>query len=501
VPGDPQAPFLSDAVQQRYAEVTYPGGAFANTHPARLAALAGLFGLATPPVRTARVLELGCAQGYNLLPMAQGLPEARFVGVDFSNKEIAAGSGLAVEAGLKNVELVCADLRTFSPGEGAFDFVIAHGVLSWVPDDVKEAVFAICSRALAPDGLALISYNTYPGWKQREALRDLMLMRAASTSDAAGRLEAARTTLDTLDRLLDGRAETHAAHNRDIIASMRAKTDGHFYHDDLDGVNDPCYFLQFVEWAGERGLDYVTECGAPMLGVEFLPAAMREPLAGLDRLLFEQHLDFALNRTFRSSLVCRAGRTINAHPDPSALRGFRFGSPLAPPPMPVRLSEGVPVRFGGSQPLAFESSHPLVKALFTTLAEGWPRRMSYQELMDGMATRLRAAGLPVPSNLDHALPLLLLEGCGRRQLDFLADCGPGNSTVKDGRRHVPLLTRLMSSRGLPVVNAWHEMIPLENEVRQLVATLDGSRDAFTPNEMTLLQKLASAGFLDTPVQA
>jgi ABC-type phosphate transport system auxiliary subunit len=127
--------------------------------------------------------------------------------------------------------------------------------------------------------------------------------------------------------------------------------------------------------------------------------------------------------------------------------------------------------------------------------------MSYQELMNGMATRLRAAGLPVPSNLDHALPLLLLEGCGRRQLDFLADCGPGNSTVKDGRRHVPLLTRLMSSRGLPVVNAWHEMIPLENEVRQLVATLDGSRDAFTPNEMTLLQKLASAGFLDTPVQA
>ena len=485
----------TDLVQQRYAEVSYPGGAFSRTHPARLAAIAGLFGLETPPMRMVRVLELGCAQGFNLLPMAAHLPEAHFTGLDFSKQEIALGRQLATEAGLSNVQLLCADLRTFTPEPESFDFIIAHGVLSWVPDDVKEALFTVCARALAPDGLALISYNTYPGWKQREAIRDLMLLHSAQATDAAERLAAARSVLDTLESVLAGRAESHAALNREIIASMRKKKVGHFYHDDLDGVNDPCYFLQFVQWAGEHGLQYLTDAATPMLGVEFLPSTLRTTLAGMDRLMLEQHLDFAFNRTFRSSLLCRAGKVLSTHPDPSALRECCFGSALGPAGSQCPLDAETSVRFGEGHPQAFASNHPVVKALFTTLAAAWPRRVSYSELSAFLTEKLQAAAALSATDIDRILPLLLLDACGRKRVDFMKN-GVSAATPSGGESpDVPLLTRLMAARGLPTVNRWHEMHKLEPLVRQVLATLDGSHKTFTPAERQVLQKLTAHGFL------
>jgi SAM-dependent methyltransferase len=190
-------------------------------------------------------------------------------------------------------------------------------VLSWVPDEVKEALFTVCVRALAPDGLALISYNTYPGWKQREAIRELMLLYSADAANAGERLAAARSTLDTLESVLASRTQSHAALNREIIASMRKKQMGHFYHDDLDGVNDPCYFLRFTDWASEHGLHFVAEAAHPLRGLEQLPPSLRATLAELPRLQVEQHLDFATNRTFRPTISTTSCPSASSTPAPA----------------------------------------------------------------------------------------------------------------------------------------------------------------------------------------
>src|SRR5947207_11530446 len=94
-----------DSLQRSYDNVPYPSHAFPFSHPSRLAAVARLMGLDTPPVQRCRVLELGCASGGNLIPMAATLPQARFLGIDLSPVQIDAARQTAAALDLHNIEL------------------------------------------------------------------------------------------------------------------------------------------------------------------------------------------------------------------------------------------------------------------------------------------------------------------------------------------------------------------------------------------------------------
>lgn len=494
----PLAPRLNrDSVRERYAEVTYPGGAFAQTHPARHAAIARLFGVPAPDVATARILEIGCAQGYNLLPLAAQLPGAHFVGIDFSAHELDRGRELADTAGLRNIEFVCADLRTFAPPPGSFDYVIAHGVLSWIPDDAKNALFALCARALSPHGVAYVSYNTYPGWKQREAVRELMLMHLGSIDDPVDRLKVARRVLDSLEKTLAGRPEPHAALIREIVASMQRKHAGHFYHDDLDGVNDPCYFLQFAAWAAEHGLAYLAEAEWETMFPDLLPASARAGLSEFagDRLRLEQQLDFLRNRTFRCSLLTHARAPLLPHPDPAALRDCCFGASLRPPVGLPSLAAGTPVRFGADTPRSFQTDDSIAKALFTVLASAWPQRVGFADLLASTRRLLEQVRMPIPGELERPFLSRLLDACARKLVDFLADVSFTCTSSPSASPHAHLLTRLMAAQGLPVVNLWHESQPLNDAERALLATLDGSRTQFSTAEQRTVARFAAAALL------
>ena len=104
-------------------------------------------GVPVAPVQTARVLEVGSAVGGHLLPMAMALPGAHFTGFDLAEEQVARASAAAKELGLTNVTFVEADIREFEPDPGTFDFVIAHGIYSWVPPDVRDALLALVKAA------------------------------------------------------------------------------------------------------------------------------------------------------------------------------------------------------------------------------------------------------------------------------------------------------------------------------------------------------------------
>jgi hypothetical protein len=262
-------------------------------------------------------------------------------------------------------------------------------------------------------------------------------------------------------------------------------------------VNDPCYFLQFTAWAAEHGLAYLAEAEWETMFAELLPATARSALAEFshDRLLLEQHLDYLRNRTFRASLLHRAGTRLHRDPDPAALRDCVFGTPLHPPLGLPSLAPGAPVRFGAGSPLAFESQDPLVKALFTVLSAAWPRRLAYPELHASVRRLLAASRVDAPADLDSPLLSRLLDACGRRLVDFLIDSGLDCASSPTSP-HAARLARLMAARDLPVVNTWHEMIPLEAPARALLATLDGAREHFDATERPLLDTLAASALLE-----
>src|ERR1700687_6319372 len=147
-----------------YDLVPYESRSFVETRPDHLAIIATLFGLEPPAIDRCRVLELGCSHGTNLIPMAAGSPGSSFVGIDLSARQIAEGQKSATARGLTNIQFKHLNILDINESLGRFDYIVCHGVFSWVPPVVQEKIFSICVTQLAPNGIAFVSYNTYPGW-------------------------------------------------------------------------------------------------------------------------------------------------------------------------------------------------------------------------------------------------------------------------------------------------------------------------------------------------
>ena len=188
----------TDLIRERYDAVPYRHGAVPDSHPARIGAIARLLGIPAAPPDRCRVLELGCGEGMNLLPLAERFPKSEFVGVDFSAKQIAVAEAAREACGIGNARFVCADLRAWKPDGGAFDYVIAHGVYSWVPAEVRDRLLALCAGALSPNGVAYVSYNTLPGWSLPGGVRKILLSEIGAAASPDAQMARAAQVLDSL---------------------------------------------------------------------------------------------------------------------------------------------------------------------------------------------------------------------------------------------------------------------------------------------------------------
>ena len=320
--------------QRPYDAVRYPTYPRIETHPDRLAAVATLFGMKPAPVTRCRVLELGCGDGGNLIPMAYFLPESRFYGVDLAGAAIADGQRVVADLKLRNIELREGDLRDLDTGE--FEYIVAHGLYSWIPGDVRDRLMQICRERLAPQGIVFLSYNTWPGRHARHILRDMMLYHVREIRGPKRRMTEARKLL----RLID----TPEARE------MLERSDDILFHDDLAPVNDPVWFRDFAAHAGRFGLQYLGEAGP---GPRDLPGT-------------EQYADFVRMRAFRQSLLCRAEVRLEREVAAPHMERFHFsagGDPVDA--VTAALHDAYPL------PVAYEELLPYSNDLSANLFALW----------------------------------------------------------------------------------------------------------------------------------
>jgi SAM-dependent methyltransferase len=190
---------------------------------------------------------------------------------------------------------------------GVYDLILCHGTFSWVPDNVKRCILKLCRRGLAPTGVAAIAYPTYPGWKQREAIRELVAARAQGFDDPAERVRQAALLLRLLHAGYSASESCHAQSLKEVVESMQRTSANAFLHDELGVEHDPCFFVQFAEWASECGLTYLAETELGSMLLDGLPASAIGLLRELDPDVLEaqQLIDFLVNRSGRSSLLVR----------------------------------------------------------------------------------------------------------------------------------------------------------------------------------------------------
>ncbi len=181
-----------------YDALPYISGARNATSVDRLATLGRLLALPVADPEACRVLELGCGDGGNLIPMAISFPGSEFLGVDLAPTAIARGRSAIEAVGLSNIRLLEASFGDVGDEFSGFDFIIAHGVYSWVPEAVREQLLAVIRARLRPAGIAFVSYNAQPGSQVRGVLRQMMLLHTRAITDPRTKIEQARALLRML---------------------------------------------------------------------------------------------------------------------------------------------------------------------------------------------------------------------------------------------------------------------------------------------------------------
>ena len=473
-----------------YDQVPYLNRTHVRTHPDRMATMATLLGLEPPRLETCRVLELGCANGHNLLPMALNLPSSQLVGVDLSARQIADGQAAVTELGLTNLTLRHASIVDIDASYGQFDYILCHGVYSWVPAEVQAKILDVCRAHLAPHGVAYVSYNCLPGWHDKMRVREMLLHHVRHISDARERIRQSREFIRGLAEVVAPPEATelsaYGATLRSEAEIVAQQDDDYIYHEYLEDSNLPIYFHEFAARVEAHGLQYLGDADRGLKALESVMPATAQPLAqpySHSLTALEQFFDFLSNRTFRSSLLVLADAPVDRSVPSYRLKNLFVRAALRPTNPEADLTSAAyePFATEGSAN-TFSTAHPVTKAALQVLANAHPRAVPFSDLVAEACART----YPDPSMAQSRVTLTreadalgqnLLQGytADSALIDLHAFAPPLALTPAERPSALPS-ARFQAIFGRNVTNPYHHHIHLDTLSWYLVPFLDGTRD-------------------------
>jgi methyltransferase-like protein/2-polyprenyl-3-methyl-5-hydroxy-6-metoxy-1,4-benzoquinol methylase len=475
---------MTEEIVQRtsYDDVPYESNPFPQTHPQRLAALAALFGLNPPDIQKCRVLEMGCASGGNLIPMACHFPEAEFVGVDLALEQVKAGRKVIEDLGLKNVRIENASIMDIDESWGKFDFVISHGVFSWVPGEVQEKMMAVCSENLTDGGLAYLSYNVYPGWHMRGMIRHMMLYHTAQFEDQPRKVQQARALVDFLAKSVPTENNYYGLLLKSEMDLLKKSKDYYLFHEHLEDRNEPMYFHQFAEMANKHGMQYLGESDFSTMLTSGFSKEVSETLKRISKNIIqtEQYMDFVRNRMFRQTILCKTGSAVNRNVTAGRLEKFLFASAAKAQDDLTDLSAETRITFKSPKGPSISISRPITKAALFALKEAWPRALGIDELAAAAKKKLMEGGIKDAEKVEEAqfkqvLLADMLQCMTISLVEYHLWQGDFVSEISEKPKVSPLGAVYAKMRPR-TVNQRHETVPLDAALINMIPLVDGTRD-------------------------
>lgn len=460
-----------------YDKVHYKGTIIPNTFPDHLALSAVWYNNRYSLLQRFHLTELGCGDGANLLPIAFYHPDSTFIGIDNAESELNRASEGARQIGLQNVQFLQKDICDLDTADFTpCDYIIAHGLYSWVSDDTRESILQFCQNCLSPTGLAYISYNAQPGWASRGLVRDILLrsglvQKAAIEDKASKAMEVASQLLDTLP----SRDYAYAALLADELQRVRDGQAFYVFHEYLEEFNEGFWLRDFVERARKNDLNYV--CDAQFSQWEGqIPKELRLTLSlrDLEPIEQEETADLLCNRYFHASILCRddAPREPRSHQE--ILEQVYIACSLRADPDPFDLTEGVVELFidDHGQEITLDSS--ITKAAVVLLAAQWPAGMQLKTLLQKASKLLIEHGCEV---LDKAQTQLVEE------LITLFEAGAINLRLKELNYNmiapecpkIHALARYEIEHREALTSPYHLSLTLNSQMLEVVRVMDGSK--------------------------
>lgn len=468
---------MSESSRTLYDDVRYPGRSFEYTHPNRLGTIAALYGMTPAPIPNCRVLELGCGVGGNIIPMAYQNPNSRFVGIDLSGDAISVGRKRIDALALKNISLHHLDILDVDDQFGSFDYIIAHGVYSWVPAHVRQKILAISKQLLKPQGVSYVSYNAHPYSHMRDMVRDMMLFHTQHIPGPEDKIGQARAIAKFL---------TEASAEDTVYGKvMRAQNqrieriyNEVLFHDDLNASAEAFLLHRFVEGAEEHGLQYLGDVDFARQDMTNYSEAARFTLLSFPEEALtarDQYQDFIDGSGFRRTLLCHDDVKLRRTLADDFVKRFFLSAPMKSK-IDDAPADGEAETFQASYKTSVEVSAPLAKAAFHCLGDAWPHSLTFGELIEGTFARLESARQTERSEAAVAdLCTLLADAVRRGEIVFRID-RPDIVLVVNERPEASHVARLQSEAGEIVTNLLHSMVVIGNAMsREFFTRVDGTR--------------------------
>lgn len=468
------------STQETYEELPYPSYMHSQTHPDRLAIMAKIYGMNPAPVQKCRVLELGCGDGGGLIAFANSLPESEFLGIDLGAKHIELGQQMIDALELKNVKLMLLDAMEIDKTFGKFDYIIAHGMFSWVPDFVREKMLEICSVNLSPNGVAYISYNAMPGCHLRLMVREMMIYHVKHIQDPLERAKQATSLLKFLAESFNQKDSYHTLLKNELDNILDKRTEN-VLHDDLAEINRPFYFQEFMEKAEAHGLQFLSEADFFDMQDYFFSDEVRKALDPLKSniIAYEQYLDFIKGRRFRQTLLCHKDVELNRNLSSDVVREFFIASPARPASDEPDIVGLEAEKFVGLKGAEVTTNNPLIKAALLHLGRAWPRYSKFEEVLQEARTILESEDESDLESDREMLSKQLLEIFRSALVEF--HLYHPQFTVEVSEKPVASRFARYQLRSTPIVTTLRcaNLFISDAFSRHLVQMLDGTRDRQT----------------------
>jgi methyltransferase-like protein/2-polyprenyl-3-methyl-5-hydroxy-6-metoxy-1,4-benzoquinol methylase len=463
-----------------YDEVPYESYPYAVSNPNYLMAIGTLFGMKPKKIEEARILELGCAAGGNIIPHALNYPKAQVVGVDLSSVQIAQANAHKAAFGLKNIEFHNCSITDIDETFGKFDYIICHGVISWVPELVREKIFEISAKNLSPEGIAYISYNTLPGWNMVRSIRDMMLYHTAGFTVPQEKVNQARLLLNFVKESLEGSSSSYADMLKSETELLSKQSDHYLRHDHLEEDNKQYYFADFMKAAQNQGLQYLADCSLANMYIGNMPQQVAAKLQEVDDIVrTEQYMDFITNRRFRSTLLCHSSHKLNRAVNSDDIMKFNMTLNIVPEKALSEIEienalEKATFYLNGNKDSNLSTSSPAMKAILYTFAENLSNPLSFDKLTVAANKKLGGKKLAEIKTefLNNAIKLVF-----QGYINITMQSGRQNDLDKDA----PKVSKIAHYQTTSTQNLWvtsnrHDVVGINQLEKVAMRYMDGKNN-------------------------
>jgi SAM-dependent methyltransferase/methyltransferase-like protein len=469
-------------------------------HIDRVYTVARLRGVAVAHPANCRVLEIGCGRGTNVIPQAIRYPNSEFIGIDIDTDAIHSASIIIDKLDIKNCRCLNIGVEDFvNKSFEKFDYVICHGLFAWADSLVRKAILDICSKGLNSTGVALVSYNTLPGWYMRGILAHYVQVDDDPSLSVDQRLERVHLHFDNLaakDNAPELEDEPQDALTKEIKA-CRLQSDGFLWHEILNRNSRGFYVRQIADLFLEHGLIFIGDSLPSRmrcwrydeLALESdLPDFTNQSASFIEK---EQQLDHSFPIPFRSSLFSKVVPFQEGDSDFESIYQMYVSSHLVPfAEMPDLVSNKQEI-FCAPNSVSTEVEVPIVKAALVRLRGAWPAAVFFDELYDH-AVALSGAS---EESDRQVLARELQKFYFANMIDLHPEALPCINKLSE-QPCADAFAREQARTSSWVTTTRHEYHPIDRLEAQLLDLLDGSREQGSLlNELT--ERLSLMGITPT----